>query len=1375
MVHTRFWLQREAGLQEIDGFLPDLESSWLGAAGSSRGLLTYSDITAARCLVMLGPPGAGKTSYIEQHQPLLPAEVNAVLHKVDLGLYGSEDRLVRNLTESPAVIAWTEGGDELCLLLDGLDEVQQRIPHFASVLTSLLDEWPLDRLWFRVACRSAEWPPVLDQWAKKTWPDAAIVELAPFRRRDAITAAADLPDAETFVAGIERRGLAPLAALPLSLSLLLRSYETNGRIPEDRAEAYAEGLQAMCEEASPRRRTTGFSESSTPPSVVLDAGTEAAAAMVFSGRQGLWTGHSAESPAGDLSTNELFTFAAGALPAMTPTVMADLVRSSLFHGAGAERLVWSHATFPEFLAAQWCLVHHLVRQQVQSMLLADDGKVVPRLRRVAAWLVSMSPSAYAWIAHTDPEGIATEIDVPDDALRQAVVDGLLKEASAGALIREWGVTYENLRHASLADQLRPYLLEGADTARDLAVQLAVDGHAVELTNDLLTIALHPREPEHLRYRCILALIGLDWQGNELADLLESPDLLGDDSNRELRGAILEASWPQVLSTSEALDHISVPPKPWFIGHYALVVTQISKALGPNEVEAAARWLNRPFADSEFHAELKDACLALCSDHLEQPAARTAALTAVRRRLKQFRPIRGERGERVAPWPDARRHALILALIEEADSQELIGLVDHQGEGDILHPKDLPWLITQLDQSREAGTEALETLIVHLFNPNNLEHANTLASLPEDHPLVTGSLKHWCGSIDLNSPQAAHQREQWESFTLPRRRKSDAEVSQSDEVDQWIAHNLDLFEQGDAPAYAHALRLITVRPGTRKFWEEYKSDPMAHPRWQAMEEQTCQRFTEGARKYLDIATCGEPEIWEAPGQLTPAAAGAYRAFVLLLRTHPHELENLNPEIWRKWAPALVFWRFTYDEASQSDKRVLIQHALPHARAELQQAVTALISTAEREGQVLSVNAEADLVWDDDLAAELAGLLARGLPDQTQAATAGLLISHTPRLARSILTSWLQPSAIAEDARRATLAFNLLLQGDGKNSWPALREVLDHAPEIAEQAILDLAYSRHRSGFDLCDDQLAYLYEWMDARFPSEEDPNVEGAHTVSPRELAGRLRQQLLDTLVASGTSAACEILRRMADAHPEQSWRKVVLSKARKSRRNTVWEPVPIDNLRQLGRSPRARLVNSREQLAALVQETLIPVQDLLTGETPESHLLWDTRVMRPKSEDEISDYLMHRLRNRLEGEGVIINREVQVRRSRPSGIPERTDLRIEAFDNAQSQASLFRVVVEVKGAWNVELMTAINDQLVKHYLQDIRPAYGLYIVLWPDHDSWANDVSATERRRLANLDRQEVETLLSQQAEEASLAGDPVEVVHLDIPYRRLVQHYNR
>lgn len=134
---------------------------------------------------------------------------------------------------------------------------------------------------------------------------------------------------------------------------------------------------------------------------------------------------------------------------------------------------------------------------------------------------------------------------------------------------------------------------------------------------------------------------------------------------------------------------------------------------------------------------------------------------------------------------------------------------------------------------------------------------------------------------------------------------------------------------------------------------------------------------------------------------------------------------------------------------------------------------------------------------------------------------------------------------------------------------------------------------------------------------------------------------------------------------------------------------------------------------------------------------------------------------------GAIVNREVQIRRNRPSGIGERTDLLVDAAPVGGPDTGRLSLPIEVKGAWNDELRTAMRDQLVERYMRDTAASDGIYVVAWPDLESWT-DVTDTRRPVLASLERKVVEAELAAQAAELARDGARVRVVHLDIAYRR-------
>jgi hypothetical protein len=86
-------------------------------------------------------------------------------------------------------------------------------------------------------------------------------------------------------------------------------------------------------------------------------------------------------------------------------------------------------------------------------------------------------------------------------------------------------------------------------------------------------------------------------------------------------------------------------------------------------------------------------------------------------------------------------------------------------------------------------------------------------------------------------------------------------------------------------------------------------------------------------------------------------------------------------------------------------------------------------------------------------------------------------------------------------------------------------------------------------------------------------------------------------------------------------------------------------------------------------------------------------------------DNVKQHLEDDLRTQGVILNREVVIRRNRGATQGERTDIHIDAVVPGTSGEKLDVVssIVEVKGCWHDKLWTAMKSQLVDRYLHENR------------------------------------------------------------------------
>jgi hypothetical protein len=1365
----RFWCP-------IGGFYAVDADGYLAGTRNHDGLapvLATSELSIHRGLVLLGEPGAGKTRTIAAHSPFLPSTARAVrVASFDLGLYGSEERVVASLLEGAEVRRWLECDEELCLVLDSFDEAQARIPTLARLFSHYLGQWPADRLHLRIACRTAEWPESLADAMRKVFTEAGEFELLPLRKIDV---GAFLPHGGSdtaFLGAVSQAHAVPLAARPLTLKLLVRLFIQAGGFPDRVADLYARGLLSLCDEQDVSRRDAR-AVGVLPPTARLAVARRIAAVSVFGGCPVIWTGPlTQDADAPHVSADEC----GGGVEhwdelevELTPGAVKESLQTGLFNGRGAQQLGWAHASFADYLAADWVISNDLAQEQIRSLFFAADGHMYPQLRTAAAWMVAIAPDACGWMTKEDPESFLGQVSLPDASLREAALDGALRAAAEDRLQDAFSTRYRDLAHAGLAGQLRPYLRHEHPGVRRLAIRVAEHCAAEDLVPDLLAIALDPAADAGGRVTAGWAVKTITPGTSALLPLVTDTAVLGDDPDDEILGLALLASWPHALSTAEALASCRLPRRRSLLGLYRHFLENLAAELGEDDLVPACHWLVAAGSDGDDQllAGLTDKVLRLMAAHLDDAVVFQGLREVALRRARNRRALllRGL-GREALDLPERDRRRLALSLADEGPGLALAMTSQAHGLG-LVGPADLSWLIGQYAEQprRRPALAQLFQLSYRLSDP---VHVNAVLELPEDHPLVVDVVSDWRRPVRLDSDQAREMREQWQllnAYELPEQEADDGGINQR------IALHVDAALAGDPAGFWLATRLVTVRPGTVHYMSEFQPDLTAHLRWEQLDQGIRDRMLQAAELYLQTGQCA-PEEWLGKEVVFFPAQAGYRALLLLARLAPTALDGLQPQVWQEWAPAIIDWLVTINGASWDDKLPLLQRARVHADGGLRDALVKVIRGHAGRGEHVAMRSpECRELWCRELSDELLSVAAEEtLPLVTRDDLLDIIVSNDPGRARVLLRSWLEPEQASRNRDRAKLATALLLLNDGAASWPAIHQVLVNDPELGKEALLS-AVSRDDSALrDLQAHQLADLYCWIGQHFPVAQEPREDKARYTGPPVEVKQWRDAIPNILAKEGSAEAVEAIRRIAEAFPAEPWLRLRLAEAAVARRAAQWAPVPPGQLRRLAADRRARLVRSAEELLRVTVKGLDAIQQRLQGDTPEAHLLWDTRVRRPKTEEEASDYLQQRLNDLIGPRGAVVNREVQVRRNRPAGIPERTDLRIDATaaDPGTAEAPVITVVGEVKAAWNADLITAMSSQLAGRYMLDTGTTHGLYVVLWFDTGWWSPTQGASDRNRVARLDRAQVLQDLRQEATALAADGYTIEVVMLNMSYER-------
>ncbi|MGW2953722.1 hypothetical protein [Streptomyces eurythermus] len=1474
-------------VQAAEAFRPDDDDVVVDAGRLRQGVLALPAVVAAAgAMVVLGEPGAGKTSVLKQLTRELPrvydtwrGDSDACLWVTggDLTEYSYQEELGCHLVSLPPQgdAAGTVG--VLTVVLDQADE-SPLLPRLSRWLRRSLSGRDTSRVRFLMACRTADYPAALTPVLAEAFGACRCVDLAPLSRTEAVSLAdsAGVPG-EELVAAAEAAGAAVLAGVPLTLELLVLTYRADGRLHGRPEELFARTVARLAEDPDPHRLKKALI--TTAPQRLMVAG-RIAAWMLLSGHRTVWHGGTFEAGAYDLPGDVLVggteRTTAGAFQ-VTPQVVEECLATALFTAPDDGRAAFRHSSVAAYLAARYLTDRKTTPRQLENLFLvgAPDGETatIPApLRETAAWLVAMDPSASGWLAGADPESLAVHSAlVRSDEVRRLTVSRLLERAAQVELgDTRWQLSRWDLSHPALADQLADVLesssaeggAEWQSTARvRLATQLAQEAGTTHprLADALLRLVRNDAWHQTERRLAARAAFACD-PGRAVPVLVEVLDSLSDpsraereDPDHELRGTLLNLLWPHHLDAATMLGALR-PPSPDLYGNYAHFLRNMPAECGDEDLPRLLAWVSeavsRPdsgfvFSDDRFEISLINGVIDRA---LKAPdAARHAGTLAEiifsflhdHRKVQVPDCLQPDEHGHEAPGTRSLRRLLAQALVTEAlrtgsaprlaacqiaydwerrspTRLRTSSVPEPPTRHQLVDREDFPWVLEQAAEAAATGDDAAVQVYGELASctfPPDDPHALELA-YDDAHP-AWPYLRSFYEAIPIDSSLARSLRR---SHSAGKRHWPEAAGFMAD-----LARLLAEARAGDNDALWQFLWGLRVDPQTGSFAQDARGAIATWPAAVALGDDLPDA-PELALRYL-TAEHDRADSW------LPQASGNKRSwagYALLIELHRTDrLPELPARTWSSWTAAILTeylgMATSYTEPARVD---LLRLAARHAPESLAHRVAQAARAALRTGrQPIELNA-VDPRWSaelrtcmEHLATELStclGLVPEAadkvlagspaieddpirLPDNDEARDAALrtwhsilaaLLTTDSHTAHGILDASIDgPRETPLAARAAVLAAQALLAADAEAHWARVKTFAtdpELGRELAEACARTAAERIHSN---LGEALVADLYLWLSGLYDPEEDQPLRGARWVSADEEARRWRDRLLPELSRRGTAEAVRQLRRLAALYPSRLSVAAALVAATKQYAAASWSQVRAEDVIRLLQDPARRVIRTSTDLLDVVHEALEEVSRALPSHC---ELLWDRTpgknprkpsaenpvvpdVWRPKPEAALCAYLAHELTLRLAGHRVAVNREVLIHPTDPYGAGDRTDLLVEAMpapgdhpDIASSES--VKLVIEVKGSWNVEVPTAQAEQLAGRYLPEAGTDAGIYIVGWYPIDLWdaTGDSRKTQAKKL-QLDTLLVE--LQDQAASLSQAGAlhlrPM-VINVPRPYRQ-------
>ena len=504
--------------------------------------LTLEDFRETDAYVLLGAPGAGKTTVFEAEGECEGCHCVTARNFLALG-------------DRPE---WRD----TTLFIDGLDEMRAGSPDGRTPLDRIRAKIDtLGRPRFRLSCREADWFGANDRIHLESIArdgKVTVLRLDPLSGdgvRELLNHHAGIADAEEFIATARERGIDSLLANPQSL-LMLADAVAGGAWPKTRMRTFELACEKLVREPNVEHQIANADD--PPADDLLDAAGRLCAFQLICGLDGVARtdgGADHDFPAlGRLGGNLV--------------ALRRVLPRRLFAGPMPGRHSPIHRQLAEFLAARHLsrfIIHENVSvRRVLALLTGEDGGVVTPLRGLAAWLAAHCPKARRELVERDPEGVAAYGD-PGVFIRDEQRSLLERLRSLDQPLAAYRFT--PIVTPDMGPVLREYLTDrrrGDEPGNLAEFLLRVLAHAAplaQLRDVYFDLAADRDRPPGTRLWAALCLA---------SGALAQPDRFGDDVRRllhglrqggigdedgSLSGRLLQHLYPTFVGPHEVFDYL----------------------------------------------------------------------------------------------------------------------------------------------------------------------------------------------------------------------------------------------------------------------------------------------------------------------------------------------------------------------------------------------------------------------------------------------------------------------------------------------------------------------------------------------------------------------------------------------------------------------------------------------------------------------------------------------------------------------------------------------------------------------------------------------------------------------------------------------------
>lgn len=1266
--------------------------------------------------VLLGEPGAGKTTAFEQEAAVAGTKCISARDFVDLGPPNE----------------WQDKP----LFIDGLDEMRaggtSGRDQFGAIRRRLD---ALGRRPFRISCREADWLGASDaESLARVAPDGkiSVAHLDDLSDEQIAQLLADnhgVADPQAFIEKARERRLAGLLSNPQTLRMLADAVQQ--RWPVTLAETYALACEKLAVEHNKLHRDMRRGQPAASVPDLLEAAGHVCAVQLLAGIAGF----ALDAGSADGAYPTFATAGITMLPAL-----AQVLDSRLFESRGQEeRRESAHRSIAEFLGAQY-LARRIDRAglplgRALSLMTAEDGAVVADLRGLHAWLAVHSPlGARPGCIARDPLGVVLYGDLRsfDTQAKRHLLSALDREARSysGFRFQNWEASpFGALAGPDMSADFHEVLVAGArDEAHEALLDCVLEAIAhgepmPELGDALLAVARDASHWPRNRHRAIDAYRKTSAGTVEPLLVLLDDIHVGkvEDGDNELTGMLLDVLYPGHLAAEKVVAYLHPAKAPNLIGAYRHfweeeLAARTPPGTMPALLDSVAADIDRlRGALDEYHFEnFAGKLLATGLETVGDSVSAARLWNWLGIALDEYSSSRlgKEFGERIADWLSSRPNTYQALLgyglsqcTGEGNPFELFYRIERRFHAAAMPPEAVEWCFDR------AAATADEGLRGQLFNKGAFalvrrlkytpETLDTFLSIAKKYPNLQGNVDGWLKEDWVEWRQESAQR------------KAERADKEQARIEEWIGHfrkHQAEIEAGTAPpGVMHQVAMIYFGR-----YREAKGDTPIE-RLQAFfgnEAGITLAALVGLRNCLsrkDLPSVRKIVELDTQGQHHFIAEACLAGVEELAREGEAAVMALDVTVQER----LVAFRLTHNFDDTPAWFLALVRDRPQVVADVLVAYASAMFKARKE----HVNGLYPLAYDDahaEVARHAVLRLLAAYPLRAKKERLGDLgvllvaaIRHADRqeLLKLIETKLSRPSL--DGAQRGQwLAAGLLLDPE-KFEAPLARHIGNSRPRALQMAgFFERRPSQARHLPELSESAAALLIGLLGPHISPERPAG--GAHWVTPEMNSADLVRNLISRLGANPGAEAARILDALLADGKLHAWHGV-LRHYREAQRVASREA----NFRRAGAADVVRTLanaqpaNAADLHALLVQHLRDMEHDDRDGNAAGYLRYWNVdshgRPTEPRPENECQKRLFELLKERIRPTGIDLQREHQ----------RRNDKRVDLSASFGGIGG-FNVPIELKVESNRNFWGELRDKLIAHYVRDPgAEGFGIYLVFW--------------------------------------------------------------